>query len=132
MTRPGPYCFMLPANAFKVPLSASFGYFASPVAHAEADEVAGRHAVARRLGAVVLVLAPGEQLLVVVGGEEEAAAFVVAVLLDHRVGQRLRLVEPLLLAGRVVQRQQAVDEEGVVVEVGVAAAACGFSPGAAP
>src|SRR5262249_44738967 len=77
------------------------------------DQVPRRHAVARRLGAVVLVLGAGEELLVIVRGIKEAARLV-GVLLHHRVGQRLGLVQPFLRAGRVVQAEQAVDQEGVI------------------
>ena len=87
----------------------------------ESDEVAGHDAVAGRLSAVVAVLGAGEELLVIVGGEVEAAAFEVAVRLHGGVGECLRFVEPLLVAGGIVEVEQAVDEEGVILEEAVAA-----------
>ena len=85
----------------------------------EADQVTGRHAIAGRLHAVVLVLRAGEQLFVVVGRVIKTTVFGVFEVLDHRVGEGPGLVEPALFAGDVVQAEQAVYEVGVVVEVAV-------------
>ena len=68
---------------------------------------------------VVDVLAARDQLLVVVRGREEAAVLGVAEVLDHRVGGLARGVEPALVEGRLVERQQRLDQVGVVLEVGV-------------
>ena len=65
------------------------------------------------------VLAAGDQFLVVVRGGEEPAALVVGEALDHRVGGLARGVEPANLEGRLVEAQERLDQEGVVLEVGV-------------
>ena len=65
------------------------------------------------------VLAAGDQLLVVVRGGEEAAALLVSEALDHRLGGLAGGVEPAHLQGRLVQPQHRLDQEGVVLEVGV-------------
>ena len=67
------------------------------------------------------LLAAGDQLLVVAGGGEEAAALGVAEAGDGGVRQRLGLLEPALLEARFVERQQRLQQEGVVLEVGVEA-----------
>ena len=68
---------------------------------------------------VVDVLAPGDQLLVVLGGGEEAAALGVGEAGDHRIGRLAGGVEPAHLEGRLVERQQRLEQVGVVLEVGV-------------
>src|SRR5262249_33922474 len=73
------------------------------------DEVPRRHSIARGLRAVIVVLAPGKELLAVVRGREESTAVHVPIPLQHPVGERLRLVEPSGLSGRVVQIEQTVD-----------------------
>ncbi len=65
------------------------------------------------------VLAAGDQLLVVVRGGEEAATLLVGEALDHRLGGLAGGVEPAHLEGRLVQPQHRLDQEGVVLEVGV-------------
>ena len=68
---------------------------------------------------VLEVLAPRDELLVVVGGREEAALLGVGEALDDRVGERARLAEPARLEGRLVEVQQRLEQERVVLEVGV-------------
>ena len=68
---------------------------------------------------VAEVLAAGDQLLVVVRGGEEAATLLVGEALDHRLGGLAGGVEPAHLEGRLVEAQQRLDQEGVVLEVGV-------------
>ena len=53
------------------------------------------------------------------GGREEAAVLGVREAGDHLVGQRDRLLEPALLAGRFEQRDQRLEQEGVVLQVRV-------------
>ena len=54
-----------------------------------------------------------------IGGGEEAAALGVAEAGDHGLGEGLGLLEPALLEGRFVKRQQRLEQEGVVLQVGV-------------
>src|SRR5439155_24320211 len=85
----------------------------------KADKVSGRDAVAGGLEAIVLVLSAGEKFFVIVGGIKKAPIVAVQVIFDHVVGQTLGQFEPAVIATGVVQAKQAVDEESVVVEVGV-------------
>ena len=73
---------------------------------------------ARRDRRVLELLAPRDQLLVVGRRGEEAAALGVAEARDDRVRQRPRLGEPARLERRLVQREQRLEQEGVVLEVG--------------
>ena len=75
--------------------------------------------VAGRDRMVLGVLAAGHQALVVRGGLEEAAALLVGEALDHRVRQLARGGEPARLERRLVQGEQRLEQEGVVLEVGV-------------
>jgi hypothetical protein len=68
---------------------------------------------------VLEVLAPRDQRFAVGGGREEAAVLGIGEAGDQRVGQRRRLGEPALLAGGFEQRDQRLQQEGVVLEVGV-------------
>ena len=65
------------------------------------------------------LLAAGDQPLVVVRGRKEAAALGVAEAGDHRLGELAGLLVPALLEARFVERQQRLEQEGVVLEVGV-------------
>ena len=51
-------------------------------------------------------------------GIEERGAVGIGELLQHRLGQRQSLLEPAPVKGRLVEGDQAVDQEGVVFEVG--------------
>ena len=53
------------------------------------------------------------------GGRVEAAALGVVEALDRRLRQRAGLGEPALFEGRFVEGQQCLEQEGVVLEVGV-------------
>ena len=75
--------------------------------------------VARGRRVVVEVLLPRDQGLVVMAGVEEPAVRGVGELVDHDPRQLQRRLDPARLAGRLVQPGQAVDQVGVVVEVGV-------------
>src|SRR4051794_5748639 len=77
----------------------------------EPQEAERRGAVARRDRVVADLLAAGDQLLVVGRGREEATALAVSEALDHGLGQPLRLVEPALLEGRLVEGQQGLEQE---------------------
>ncbi len=70
-------------------------------------------------GGVLEVLAPDDQRFAVCGGREETALLGVGEAGDHLVGQRHGLVKPALLAGGFEQRDQRLQQEGVVLEVGV-------------
>ncbi len=83
------------------------------------DQRARRDAVARRRRLVVRRFQAQQQILVIVRRQEEAAARPVPVMLLHHRRERLRLVQPSRIAGGVAQVEQAVREEGVVVQVGV-------------
>ena len=65
------------------------------------------------------VLLPGDQRLVALARVEEPAVLGVGELVDHDPGQVEGRVDPARLAGRLEQPGQAVDQVGVVVEVGV-------------
>ena len=65
------------------------------------------------------VLGAGDQRLVVAAGVEEAALRRVPELLDHDVGQVQGRLDPARLERRLVQRHQGVDQEGVILQVGV-------------
>ena len=52
------------------------------------------------------------------GGEEEAAVLLVREVGDHPVGERLGFAQPAGVAGGGVEPEQAVGQEGVVLEVG--------------
>ncbi len=88
----------------------------------EAQQAQRRRGVARGDRVVADLLAAGDQRFVVVGGREEAAALGVAEAGDHRVGERQGLLEPALLEGRFVEGEQGLEQEGVVLQVGVEAA----------
>ena len=65
------------------------------------------------------VFLPGDQGLVAVAREEEPAVGRVAELVDHDPGQLECRGNPVRFAGRLIQPCQAVDQVGVVVEIGV-------------
>ncbi len=69
-------------------------------------------------GGVLEVLAPHDQLFAVGGGGEEAAVLLVGEARDQLVGQLACVLEPALLAARFKQRQQRLQQEGVVLQVG--------------
>src|SRR5215203_2380542 len=50
-------------------------------------------------------------------GIEQRGAIEIGELLQHHLGQRQSLLEPASVKGRLVEGDQAVDEEGVVFEV---------------
>ena len=83
------------------------------------DEVPGAHAVPRRQHTVVAVLRASQQFFVMVRREEEPAAGLIAEHFQLVVLKSLRGLEPARVIGRIVQRQQSVDDEGVVVEIRV-------------
>ena len=85
----------------------------------EAQQAHRRGAVAGGDRVVADLLAAGDQRFVVVGGGEEAAALVVAEAGDHRLGELAGPLEPALLEGRFVEGEQRLEQEGVVLEVGV-------------
>ena len=85
----------------------------------EPQETEGRRRVARWDRVVLGILAARDQLLVVVRRREEAAALGVREAVDHRLGRLTRGVEPADLEGRLVERQQRLDQIRVVLEVGV-------------
>ena len=66
---------------------------------------------------VVDLLAAGDQRLVVVGGGEETAPLGIPEAGDRRTGEIAGLLEPAPLEGRLVQRQQRLEQEGVVLQV---------------
>ena len=77
------------------------------------------HCVARGGRVVELVLRPSDQGLVALAGVEEAALLRVGELVDHYPGQVEGTVDPARLARGLVQSGQAVDQVGVIVEVGI-------------
>ena len=85
----------------------------------ESQEAVRGGGVARGDRVVVDVLAARDQLLVVGGGGEEAAVLGVGEALDHRVRGRAGGVEPARLEGRLVERQQRLDQKGVVLQIGI-------------
>src|SRR5262249_53918289 len=87
----------------------------------EPQEAEGRRGVAGGDRVVADLLAPRDQILVVGGGREEGAALGVAEAIDHRLRYGLRLLVPALLEARFVQRQERLEQERVVLEVGVEA-----------
>lgn len=84
----------------------------------EIHEVAGRHGIAGRFGAVGDLFGPREQRFVIVRGEEKPAPLRVGeqsvLLFLQLVGRR----EPPLVLRAAMQRQQSVDDEGVIIEIG--------------
>ena len=68
---------------------------------------------------VLELLAAGDQRLVVGRGGEEAAALGVGEAVEDLVGERARLGEPARVEGRLVEREQRLEQERVVLEVGV-------------
>ena len=68
---------------------------------------------------IVDVLAPGDQLLMVAGRGEEPALIGIFEELDHPIGCLPRRFEPANLKARLVERQQGLDQIGVVLEIGV-------------
>ena len=68
---------------------------------------------------VLEVLAPRQQLLVVGRGLEEASVLRVGETLDHGVGQGTRLGEPARIEAGLVQGEQRLEQERVVLQVGV-------------
>src|SRR6201999_1581702 len=68
---------------------------------------------------VLELLAARDQRLVVVGGGEEAAALGVGEALQDRVRERARLAEPARVERGLVQGQQRLEQERVILEVGV-------------
>ena len=90
----------------------------------EAEEAERGGGVAGGDRVVADLLAAGDQLLVVVGGREEAAALGVAEAGDRSSSARARAsLEPARLEGRFVEGEQRLEQEGVVLEVGVEAGA---------
>ena len=65
------------------------------------------------------VFLAGDQGLVAAAGEEEAPLLCVGEFVDHDRGQLQGRLDPARFAGRLVQPGQAVDQVGVVVEIGV-------------
>ena len=53
-----------------------------------------------------------------VGGEEEPAQLAILEVGDHPVGQRPGLAQPSGVAGRGVELEQPVGQEGVILQVG--------------
>ena len=51
-------------------------------------------------------------------GEEEAPVFLVLEIGDHSIDERLGFAQPAGVSGGAVQPQQAVRQEGVILEVG--------------
>ena len=84
----------------------------------QGDEVEHGHVVGAWQSAVVGVFGPGQQGLVIARGEEEAAFLGITEIGDHAVGQGARLVHPPGVSRRGVQSQQAVDQVGIILEVG--------------
>ncbi len=69
-------------------------------------------------GAVLQLLAPRDQRFAVGGGGEEPSVLRVGEARDQLVRERARLLEPALLAARFEQREQGLEQERVVLEVG--------------
>ena len=90
----------------------------------EAQQAEGGGGVARGDRVVADLLAPGDQRFVVVGGREEAAALAVGEAGDHGVGEaRGRARTRRGSKRRFVEGEQGLEQEGVVLEVGVEAGA---------
>ena len=63
-------------------------------------------------------LAPRQQALVADGGEEEAPFLAVLEVGDHPIGQGPGFPQPARVAGGRVEPEQAVRQEGVILQVG--------------
>ncbi len=86
---------------------------------AQPDQGGRGHCVARGGRVVEQVLCPRDQGLVALAGVEEAPLVRVGELVDHHPGQVEGTVDPARLARGLVQSGQAVDQVGVIVEVGI-------------
>ena len=67
---------------------------------------------------ILEVLAAGDQPLAVGGRDEEAAALRVAKAREDLVGERSRPDKEALLEARLIERQQRLEQERVVLQVG--------------
>ena len=81
------------------------------------EQVEDGDAVAAGQGVVERVFGASEQALVVIGGEEEASLVAVLEIGEHPLGQRFGFPQPSSVAGRLMKPEQAVDEEGVILQV---------------
>ena len=78
-----------------------------------------RNAVAGRGGVVVSRLGSGEQRLVVVASKEEAACLRILEMRQQCVGELARPRHVCLAVASLQGFQQRVEQEGIVVEIGV-------------
>ena len=99
--------------------SAGLGQIVAAGQCPEPDQGGRGHAVARRRRIVVHVFLPRDQGLMAIAGEEEPPLLRIGKLVDHDLGQLESRVNPARFAGRFIQSCQAVDQVGVVVEIGV-------------
>src|SRR3954451_2868126 len=81
------------------------------------QQAVGGARVAGGDGVVLQVLATGQELLVVRRGLEEAAALLVGEARDHRVGELASGTKPARVERRLVEREERLEEEGVVLQV---------------
>ena len=82
------------------------------------QQAGDRHRAAARRRAVVLVLQPHDEVALP-GRRGEEAAGRIGEAVDHDAGQVLRGPDPADVERRLVQIDKGVDQEGVILEVGV-------------
>ncbi len=83
------------------------------------QQIASGNRIAGRDGTIDRVLAAGEESLVVAGSEVEAPSFLVLEQFDLLGGDFVRGGEPLFVTGRLMESDEAVHQEGVVVEISI-------------
>ena len=98
--------------------------------HGQPQQDVGGDGVARGRGVIEHVLGPRNECFVVGRGVEEAAVFGVRETFENDVGKLDGSIEPARVEGRLVQRNQAVGDVGVVLEVAVQVGGVARLPGA--
>src|SRR3569623_1893245 len=85
---------------------------------AEPRQCQRSNAVAGRGGLVGIRFGTIEQPFVVIGGEEEAAVIAIFEMREQAIGERDGEVEIIVAPARLQQLEHAVEQKGVVVEIG--------------
>ena len=85
----------------------------------ESQQAGRRHRIAARHACILPILGARDQRFVVVGREVETGAFRVGKMAQHDLGQFHGPVNPGLIKIGFVDRNECVDQVGVVVQVGV-------------
>ena len=91
----------------------------------KSQQAVNRHGCTGRCGTVISSFGTHDKRLVRCAGEEETAAVLVPELLNHQLREAFRFGEPARFKTGLVEGNEAGDEVGIVLKVGVEVAFAG-------